>query len=65
MKRLFMILSILALLCSPTFAGELKKISLDDATTLGTTIQTDLQVKTEGKGTVWIDDVVLSKEPLE
>jgi len=54
MKRLFMILSIPALLCSPAIAGELKKLSLDDAAALGTTIQTDLQVKTEGKGSVRI-----------
>jgi len=35
MKRLFMILSIPALLCSPAIAGELKKFSLDDAAALG------------------------------
>jgi len=70
MKRLFMILSIPALLCSPAIAGELKKFSLDDAATLGfqkgqRPDKVTLNLVINGKGTVWIDDVVLSKAPLK
>lgn len=54
MNRVFTALVFFCLLCHPTFADDLKKMSLDDATTLGTTIQTDFTVKTEGKGSVRI-----------
>jgi hypothetical protein len=54
MKRILTILAILTLLSSSTFADDLKKLSLDDASTLGTTIQTDLSVKVEGRGSVRI-----------
>lgn len=35
-------------------AQELKKLSLDDASSIGLTIQTDTSVKTEGKASVKI-----------
>ena len=54
MNRILTIPVILTLLCSSTFADDLMKMSLDDASTLGTTIQTDLNVKTEGKGSIRI-----------
>jgi hypothetical protein len=41
-------------LSSPLFAEDIKKISLDDVSTLGTRIETDTKVKVEGKGSVKI-----------
>jgi hypothetical protein len=54
MERILTILALLALLCRPSFADDLKKMSLDDASKLGTTIQTDSREKTEGRGSVRI-----------
>ena len=54
MKRTFTIVIILALVSSLSLADDLKKLSLDDASSIGTTIQTDSKVKTEGKGSVRI-----------
>ncbi|HVP78598.1 MAG TPA: hypothetical protein VMV04_11960 [Thermodesulfobacteriota bacterium] len=54
MKRILSILVLLALLASSAYAQELKKLNLDDAAAIGTTIQTDTQVKAEGKGSVKI-----------
>ena len=54
MIRVVTIVAVLSLLCSASFAEELNKMSLDDAAALGTTIQTDLNVKAEGKGSVRI-----------
>jgi hypothetical protein len=54
MNRILTILVFLTLLCSPAIAAELQKMSLDDASILGTTIQTDLNVKTEGRASVRI-----------
>ncbi len=54
MKRLFTILLFFYLFCGSTFADDLKKIDLDDASTLGTTIETDITVKAQGKGSVRI-----------
>lgn len=48
------IVSILALASGLAMADDLKKLSLDDASCIGTTIQTDPKVKTEGKGSVRI-----------
>jgi len=52
MKRCLMIFAALALVASSTYAEKLKKLNLDDATTIGTTIQTDTQVKVEGKSSI-------------
>ena len=54
MKLTLLIFSLLALVASLGYAEELKKLSLDDASALGTTIQTDTQVKAEGKGSIKI-----------
>ena len=54
MKRALVIVAVLCLLCSAGWADALKKMSLDDASALGTTIQTDLKVKSQGKGSVRI-----------
>jgi hypothetical protein len=54
MKRCLMIFAALALVASLTYAEELKKLNLDDATAIGTTIQTDTQVKAEGKSSIKI-----------
>ena len=54
MTRTLTILIAMIFLCSSAFAAELKKMSLDDASILGTTIQTDSNVKTEGQASVRI-----------
>jgi hypothetical protein len=54
MKRILALLVFSTLLYGPALATELKKMSLDDAAILGTTIQTDLKVKTEGRASVRI-----------
>lgn len=50
------ILAMFALLLvgSLAAAADLKKLSMDDASVIGTTIQTDTQVKAEGKGSIKI-----------
>ena len=54
MKRTLSILALLAMIASSAYAQELKKLNLDDASAIGTTIQTDTQVKAEGKGSIKI-----------
>ena len=54
MKHLLIIVIILSVISSATMAEDLKKLSLDDAALIGTTIQTDSEVKTEGQGSVRI-----------
>jgi len=54
MKRSLIIFAVLALVASSTWAGDLKKLNLDDASVIGTTIQTDTQVKAEGKSSIKI-----------
>jgi hypothetical protein len=54
MKQLLIIVIILTLISSVTMAEDLKKLSLDDAALIGTTIQTDSEVKTEGQSSVRI-----------
>lgn len=44
----------LVLNASTAYGEELKKLCLDDASSIGTSIQTDTQVKTEGKGSIKI-----------
>jgi hypothetical protein len=45
---------LITLICSTVIADEVKKMSLDNALGLGTTIQTDLMEKVEGKGSIRI-----------
>ena len=52
--RLFVIVFLLVFTFVPATAGELQRLNLDDASTIGTTIQTDTGVKTEGIGSVRI-----------
>ena len=54
MKHLLIIVIILTLISNVTMAEELKKLSLDDAASIGTTIQTDSEVKREGQSSVRI-----------
>ena len=54
MKRLLTIVIILALISGMAMAEDLIKLSLDDAASIGTTIQTDSEVKTEGQSSVRI-----------
>ena len=49
-----MIFAVLVLVPGSAYAEDLKKLNLDDASTIGTTIQTDTQVKAEGKGSIKI-----------
>lgn len=54
MKRTLLIFAILTLVAGPARAADLKKLSLDEASVIGTTIQTDTQIKAEGKGSIKI-----------
>ena len=54
MKQTLSMFVLLVLMVSPAYAEDLKKLSLDDASAIGTTIHTDTQVKAEGKGSVKI-----------
>jgi len=54
MKHAITILFVSLLICAPSWAGEIKKLSLDDASTIGLRIQTDSMIKVEGKGSVKI-----------
>jgi hypothetical protein len=54
MRPHFLIFSLLALVAGSAYAEDLKKLNLDDASAIGTTIQTDIQVKAEGKGSIKI-----------
>jgi len=54
MKHTFTLVIILTLFSSLAIADDLKKLSLDDAASIGTTIQTDSKIKAEGKGSIRI-----------
>ena len=54
MKHAILTLFVSLLICTPSWAGELKKLSLDDASSIGLKIQTDSVIKVEGKGSVKI-----------
>jgi hypothetical protein len=54
MKLTLSIFALLALFASSVYPEDLKKLNLDDASAIGTTIQTDTQVKAEGKGSIKI-----------
>ena len=54
MKRAITILFVSLLICTPSWAGELKRLSLDDVSSIGLKIRTDSMIKVEGKGSVKI-----------
>ncbi len=54
MRQLLTNIMVLVLITGVAMAEDLKKLSLDDASVLGTTIQTDTKVKTEGRSSVRI-----------
>jgi hypothetical protein len=54
MKKVLTFFAVLALLAGTTQAQDLRKLNLDGASVIGTTIQTDTQVKAEGKGSIKI-----------
>ncbi len=54
MKHIISILVAILVMAGSSPAIDLKKLSLDDASTIGTRIETDGQVKAEGKGSIRI-----------
>jgi hypothetical protein len=54
MKLVCSLWLLLALVANPVFGEELKRISLDDTSGLGLTVQPDATVKAEGKGSIKI-----------
>ncbi|HXV80701.1 MAG TPA: hypothetical protein VEG60_12560 [Candidatus Binatia bacterium] len=54
MKRALAIFPLLTLVAGLARGEDLKKLTLDDASAIGTTIQTDTQVKAEGTGAIKI-----------
>ena len=57
MIRILMTVVILTLVPGVAVAEDLKRLNLDDASLIGTTIQTDSKVKTEGKSSVKITTI--------
>lgn len=58
MQRVWMVMVTVWLLASPSVqAQELRKLSLDDVSTIGLRISSDSAVKTEGNGSVKIETV--------
>lgn len=57
MKRTLLLAFVFALVSGPAEAEDLKKLSLDDASTIGTSIITDSKVKTEGTGSIKISTI--------
>ena len=51
---MLLILFLLIALTSSAYSEDLKKLKLDDASAIGTTIQTDIHVKAEGKASIKI-----------
>lgn len=54
MKPTLSALALLVIFVISAYSEDLKRINLDDASALGTAIQTDTQVKVEGKGSIRI-----------
>jgi len=52
MKGILAMLGLMGFIAGPAYAEDLKRLKLDDASAIGTTIQTDTQVKAEGKGSI-------------
>jgi hypothetical protein len=54
MKIILSVLVMLSFIISSAYSEDLKKLNMDDATAIATSIQTDTRVKTEGNGSVKI-----------
>ncbi|HYA88452.1 MAG TPA: hypothetical protein VEI57_15460 [Nitrospirota bacterium] len=54
MKLMLLIFFLLMVLTTLAYSEDLKKLKLDDASAIGTTIQTDIHVKAEGKASIKI-----------
>ena len=54
MKPTLLIFFLLVLTASSAYSEDLKKLNLDDASAVGTTIQTDVNMKAEGKASMKI-----------
>ena len=54
MKSVLLAALVMALAVGTVSAGEIYRLNLDDAASLGTTIETDSVVKAEGEGSVKI-----------
>lgn len=54
MKQIVTTFALLTLVAGLSRAEEVRKLPLDDASVIGTTIQTDIQVKAEGKASIKI-----------
>jgi hypothetical protein len=54
MKLILSIFALLVFVAGTAYPEDLKKLNLDDASAIGTTIQTDTLVKAEGKGSIKI-----------
>ena len=54
MKLILLIFPLLVLVATSAYPEDLKKLDLDDASAIGTTIQTDIQVKAGGKASIKI-----------
>ena len=54
MKNILIVILLWLLVCTPSMAGDLKKLSLDDIATLGLKIENDASVKVEGNGSIKI-----------
>jgi hypothetical protein len=90
LKITIAVMGVVLLICTPNLAADLKKLNLDDVSTLGLKLDSTIQGNSDwrtiqtlfilqkgqrpdkvtlnliinGAGTVWIDNIVLSKEPL-
>lgn len=54
MKLALVVFAVLILAAGSANAEDLKKLNLDDASAIGTTVRTDTRVKAEGKGSIKI-----------
>src|SRR5512144_706708 len=54
MKIALSVFAMLVIVAISAYSEDLKKLNLDDVTTIGTIIHTDTQVKAEGKGSIKI-----------
>jgi hypothetical protein len=54
MKTTLIMIPVLLLICTPSIAGEIGKLSLDDVKALGLKIENDSSVKVEGNGSIKI-----------
>lgn len=54
MKNIIIAILLWLFVCTPSIAGDRKKLSLDDVSTLGLKIENDASVKVEGNGSIKI-----------